>query len=125
MGGWGGTLDSGGGSGGAGAVVQNFVPAEDSPITPGTALTFDVVGVDGAVLTALVITVLYPDTGATETCYDRDGFAVNYAATGTFLGSEKQAITGGFHLILRRRGGWPLSPRIKVEGSTGGIISQP
>ncbi len=127
MSGWGGTLSSGGGSSGDGAVVSNYIPAAGSPITPGTPVEFDVTGVNGAVLVALVVTVFYPDTGASEVVYDRNGFTPNYLPNGTFLGSERQTITDGFHFILRRRGGWPLSPQVKVEGGTnqGGPVTQP
>lgn len=120
---WGGTLESGGGSGGEGATVSNYVPAAGSSITPGDPVSFDVTG---APLVALVITTFYPDTGATEVVFDRDGFTANYAANGSFLGSEQQTISGGFHFIVRRRGGWPFSPQIKAHGGTtdGGAVTQ-
>lgn len=121
MSGWGGDISSGGGSG-EGAVVSNYVPAQGSPITPGTAITFDVTG---PALVALVVTVVYPDTGATEVVFDRDGFSANFVPNGSFLGSEQQPIANGFHFILRRRGGWPLSPSVQVQGGTveGGAVT--
>ncbi len=132
VGGWGGTLISGGvippaPVPGDGAIVQNYTPIKGAGISPGTPIEFDVVGVNGAELVAIVISVLYPDTGASETVYDRNGFGINFKAQGSFLGSERQTITGGLHFIIRRRGGWPLSPEIKVEGGTnaGGPIEQP
>lgn len=120
---WGGTLSFTGGGGGAGATVVNFNPAPNSPINKGENIEFDIVG---ATLVALAITVEYPDTGASEVAYDRDGFKVNYLGNGDFLGSERQIISGGLHFILRRRGGWPLSPAIRAHGGTvsGGAITQ-
>ncbi len=124
MGGWGGTLTSGGPAPepGEGATVENYEPAAGSPITPGTPITFDVVG--GA-LVAIVISVFYPDTGASETVYDRNGFTVNYKANGSLLGSERSTISGGLHFLLRRRGGWPLSPQVQGGTTSGGAIEQP
>lgn len=122
--GWGGTLDpSGGGSGGAGATVTNYTPAEGAEITPSTPIEFDVTG---ATLNAIVVTVLFPQTGAQEVVYDRDGFGVNYAPTGGFAGSSRAVITGGYHFVIRRRGGWYLSPSVRVQGGTtdGGAITQ-
>ncbi len=122
MSGWGGTLTAGGGSG-EGATVSNYSPADGSGITPATPIQFDVTGAETV---ALVVTVRYPDTGASETVYDRDGWGVNFGTTGAFLGSERQPIENGYHFIIRRRGGWPFSPQIKVQGGTveGGAVTQ-
>ncbi len=116
MSGWGGTLSSGGGGGGGGPgpVVSNFQPADGTGITPGTPLEFDVTGPNA--LVSLTITVVYRQTGATEVAYNREGFTNNFIPTAGFVGSERSTITDGFHFILRRRSGWPLSPSILVEG---------
>ena len=115
MAGWGGTLTSGGGGGGAGGpTVVNFQPPAGTPIQPGTPLQFDILVPN--LLVATVVSVIYRDTGATELVYNREGFAANFVATPGFIGSERYAIPGGWHFILRRRGGWPLAPSVIVEG---------
>lgn len=123
---WGGTLTSGGGGGGGSATVSNYQPAAGTPITPSTALDFDVTSSPGT-LVAVVVTVFYPQTGASETVFDRDGFSVNYAPTFGFQGSSKTPISGGFHFTLRRRGGWYATPQVKVQGgdTNGNAITQP
>lgn len=128
MSGWGGTLTSGGGGGGPGGpgpTVENFQPPEGTPITAGTALTFDVLNANP--LVSIIISVIYRQTGATELVYNREGFSANFAPTGGFIGSERQTISGGWHFILRRRGGWPLAPSIVVEGADdqGNAIEEP
>ena len=126
MAGWGGTLESGGGGGGGGGVgpiVQNFQPPVETPITPNTALTFDVVFVNAIV--ALVVSIVYRDTGATEVAYNNEGFTVNFAPNGSFVGSEVSTAGSTMHFTLRRRAGWPLSPSVLVEGAdnNGGRIT--
>ena len=120
MTGWGGTLESGGGGGpgtGDGPTVENFVPAEGAPITPATPVEFDVLLHEGDGLSAIVVSVLYRDTGAIETVYDREGFTVNFRPEGNFLGSSRSTIPGGWHFKLRRRSGWFASPTVKVQGA--------
>lgn len=123
--GWGGVgmVSAGGGGGGVGPVVTNFVPADTEDIVPTTPLTFDVLYT--APIGTMTITVLYPATGASETVFNHLGFSANYQPNGLFLGSERSAITGGFHFILRRRSGWFSAPRIIVEGAdtSGGTIT--
>jgi hypothetical protein len=72
------------------------------------------------------VTVHYPQTGGSETVYDRDGFTSNYAPTSGFQGSSRAIITNGFHFTLRRRGGWYASPQVKVQGgdTNGNAITQ-
>ncbi len=124
--GWGGTLTSGGGGGGGGGsiTVSNFAPGDGTPITPSTPLAFDVTST--STIRTLVISVLYPQTGAREIVYNRDGFSANYLPNGAFQGSERATIAGGYHFTLRRRGGWYLSPQVTVEGgdSNGNAIAQ-
>lgn len=124
---WGGGLVSGGGSSGPGGpggcecgggpapVVQNFQPSAGTPIQRGTPLTFDVIFSN--TLVAIIVTVVYAETGATEVVYDKNGFSSNFATSGDFIGSERQNISGGWHFIIRRRAGWPLSPSIVVQGA--------
>jgi hypothetical protein len=115
---WGGVLTfggGGGGGGGGGPTVVNFSPPAGTPIDRGTALEFDVMNPNP--LIAIVVSIVYRDTGATELVYNREGFSANFAPTGGFIGSERNAIVGGTHFILRRRGGWPLAPSILIEGS--------
>jgi hypothetical protein len=68
-------------------------------------------------LVTLVVSVIYRDSGAVEVVYNSNGFSVNYAPTGGFVGGEVYSIPGGSHFILRRRGGWPFSPSVQVEGA--------
>ncbi len=129
--GWGGTLTSGGGGGGGpGPVVQNFQPPAQTPILRNTALTFDVVFTSPVV--ALVVTIIYRDTGATEVAYNSNGFTINYVphvnpvtSIIDFEGSTVDTVGSTMHFVLRRRGGWPLSPSVLVEGAddTGGRIT--
>jgi len=124
---WGGGGEAGGGSG-QGATVHDYAPPLGAKIRPNTALMFDVTGAE---VVAIVISAFYPDTGASEIVYDRTGFSKNFRPSvgilglGTFIGSERHPISGGFHFILRRRGGWPRSPDIRIEGGTieGGVIT--
>lgn len=120
MGGWGGTLTSGGGGGGGGPgpSVRNFTPPEGTPITPATPLEFDLVFSNPII--ALTITVTYLQSGATEVAYNENGFTTNFAPTGSFLGSERHDTSGNSHFILRRRSGWFSSPSILVEGADNG-----
>lgn len=122
--GWGGVLVSGGGGGGGGSgpVVTNFIPTKDTPISPATPLTFDVVSANA--LAAIVIYIDYGDTGAVEVAYSAQGFALNYRPFDTFIGSERQPNTGYVHYILRRRGGWFATPTVRAEGAdvNGGAI---
>ena len=126
--GWGGVLVSGGGGGGGGGgpgpVVTNFFPPKDTPIFPYTPLTFDVL--TGSTIAAMVIYVDYGSTDAVEVVFGVNGFTGNYQPQGAFLGSEKQTISGGFHFILRRRGGWFSSPTIRAEGAdtNGNIVTE-
>lgn len=121
---WGGILSSGGGGGGGGGdgtgpTVENFQPAEGEQITAATPVEFDVIlnGDTEAPLAAIVVSVLYKQTGAIETVYDREGFAVNFRPQGAFLGSTRASLSNGWHFKVRRRSGWPMSPTIKVQGA--------
>jgi hypothetical protein len=95
--------------------VQNFEPPAGTPIQRGTPLTFDVIFSNPMV--AIIVTVVYAETGATEVVYDKNGFSSNFKTSGDFIGSERQNIAGGWHFIIRRRSGWPLSPSIVVQGA--------
>jgi len=120
---WGGILESGGGGGGGGGgtgpTVENFLPEEGMDITSSTPVEFDVVFNEdtSAPLAAIVVSVLYKETGAIETVYDREGFSVNYRPNGNFLGSSRSSIANGWHFKLRRRSGWFASPTVKVQGA--------
>lgn len=118
--GWGGDLVAGGGGGGGGGgpgpIVTNFDPPKDTPIYPATPISFDLLTDND--LSAVVVWIDYHDTGALEVAYSgTQGFGSNYTPFGAFIGSERQVITGGWHFILRRRGGWFASPTIRVEGA--------
>jgi len=125
--GWGGilTVGGGGGGGGPGPTIVNFSPPEGTPIQSGTPLEFDLLFTNP--LVAIEISVLYRDTGSTEIVYNAGGFSANFAPTGGFYGSERQDIVGGWHFILRRRAGWPMSPSIVANGSdnTGNAVTIP
>jgi hypothetical protein len=88
-------------------VVSNILPANGTPIYATTPLQFDITDTD--VFTAVIVMVSFAD-GTYEVVYDSSVFATGYASS-TF--SE---ITDGFRFVLRRRGGWPSSPTLKVIG---------
>lgn len=130
MSGWGGVGDDieggGGGGDGAGAIVTNYQPDQESQITPSTPIEFDIVFSGDPV--AVIVWVLYDETGASEMVYSsRDGFAVNFRPQGNFLGSTKsEPAFRVWHFKLRRRSGWFATPTIRVEGGAGGgAIQQP
>lgn len=117
MAGWGGVLESGGGGGGGGPgpTVENFSPPDGTPIQQSTPLEFDVMAPN--LMVTLLVSVIFDATGLAEVAYNGEGFSINYIPTAGFVGSERYGIPGGWHFILRRRGGWPYAPRVKVEGA--------
>lgn len=123
--GWGGTLESGGGGGGGegdGPTVENFSPAAGVGINRGTDLTFDLM-FNGGEMASVTVFIDYFESGASEVVYDKTGFKQNFHTFGGFVGSEAQLLPDdeGIHFIVRRRAGWPHSPKVRVEGAdTGG-----
>jgi hypothetical protein len=104
--GWGGNLVSGGGGGGpSNPLITNLLPVDGTEITPGTHISFDVTSDVDIVL--ISVSVLYLQTGASESIWDGDAFAPNFVT-----GSARTPIANGFHYDVVRRGGWPLSPTI-------------
>lgn len=99
-------------------VVSNVTPASGTPITPDTAIGFDVTDAGGN-LARSNVHVWYPSLQRFETIYfgaisgawgsRGEGFGPQYAGTRT-------AITNGFRFAdVKRRGGWPARPVIVVD----------
>lgn len=89
-------------------VVSNMVPASGTPIYPNTTIQFDVTD-DSGLFTAIIVMVSFPD-GSYEVIHDSAQFAPRYRT------STNNPITNGFTFVVRRNGGWPAAPTIKVVG---------
>lgn len=119
--GWGGNLTSGGGGGGGGGpsfpTIMNVEPVQGTQINPATPISFDCGSqVD---LELITVSVIYLQTGACEVVWTGDKFAPNYVENSTRVPTTFDDGLGhtldGFHYILRRRGGWPLTPTIAAH----------
>jgi hypothetical protein len=82
-------------------------PAEDSEITRATAIVIDVT--DASSFAAIFVWVVYPN-GSTDVVHDGEGFAVPFAGSST-----RTSISGGYRYTLRRAGGWPAAPTVRVR----------
>ena len=111
---------SGGGGGSVVApVVSNFVPSLATPIDPSQALSFDVTVSDGTPLAKCSITVELRGLKIAETVYDGSVFEDTYIAS-----SSVTTITNGLRFVVKRLGGWPAAPGIKVMAvSTSGQVN--
>lgn len=87
-----------------GPTIANFLPAPGTPISRSTPVEFDVT--DVVLIRRVVVEANLG--GATELVHDGDGFSPGYAT------SSRTAISGGFHYLVARQGGWPSAPTIKV-----------
>lgn len=87
-------------------VVSNFSPVAGSRLSSAAeAVAFDVTDAGGLAL--VLVSVRYP-SGAEELAHDGAAFAP------TFSLSSRAAIANGYRYTLRRRGGWPSSPTIRI-----------
>ncbi len=85
-------------------VVSNFLPTLASAISPTTAISFDVID-DSGLFTRVIVTATQADhdTGlvlSEELVYNGGAFATRYS------GSNITSIAGGYHVVIRRTGGW-------------------
>ncbi len=89
--------------------VVLFVTPLDGNIAAGEAAVFDVTEEsDAGIFVAFVWTIL-ESTGDTEVIHDGTNFTARYSF------SIRETITGGFRYTVRRVGGWPSNPRIRVK----------
>lgn len=87
-------------------VVSNYDPAQNTAISSTTAIEFDVTDETGQ-FCSIMVTAFFANTGAWEVIHTGSAFSPTYLA-----GSGRSVITNGFHYIVRRTGGWSLSPTI-------------
>lgn len=89
------------------APVVTFTLANGTEIGRNDAVPLDVTDETG--LAAVIVMVLYPDTGEYEVAHDGTAFAPRFVSKST-----RAAITDGYHFELRRTGGWLSPPTVKV-----------
>lgn len=94
-------------------VVANFVPALPGPIQPTQGVQFDVTVSDGTPFANLAILIAFEGLETEEAAYDGADFSPLYVASSTVTG-----ITHGLRFVLRRRGGWPANPIVKIRAVT-------
>lgn len=88
--------------------VTNITPANGATIARAAAVEFDVT--DDTGLAAVIVMVLYPDTGDYEVAHDGTTFAPRFVSKST-----RTAISGGYRFKLVRTGGWPSAPTVRVK----------
>lgn len=86
--------------------VELVSPAADSAITRSTPIVIDVT--DASAFAAIFVWVVYLN-GDEEVAHNGTTFAARYAH-----GSLRTDIAGGFRYTLRRAGGWPLAPTVRI-----------
>lgn len=97
-------------------VVDNFDPPGGSTIAKTQALSFTVSDQDYdpeetvSAFSLIMVLVYYPSSGAYEVAFDRDAFAPLYAAS-----SVEEVSISDRSFTLRRSGGWPASPTVRVR----------
>lgn len=89
--------------------ISNVTPAPGSPLTPTSALGFDVTD-DSGLFRRITVSVSYANGRPDEVVYDRRGFRPYYSA-----GSSVVSIEGGLRFSVRRAGGWPAAPHLYVD----------
>jgi hypothetical protein len=88
-------------------VVGSVSPPAGTAIQTTDPLSFDVTDDSGAFRRVLVCVV---QDGTTEVAHDGTSFLGNYAGGS----SSRTAISGGFHFVILRDGGWIASPTVRV-----------
>jgi len=90
------------------ALFTNLQPAAGSPIAADTVIQFDVIDplIDQV---TVFVWASFAATGVVETVYDGSNFQPLYTA------SQITTIPGGKRFFLRRSGGWPSTPEIRVD----------
>lgn len=84
--------------------VANFSPTPGAPLYASSEVAFDVTDAGGL---RRVLVIAYLGSVA-EVVHDGDAFQ------GAYVASRRTGIAGGFHFAVARRGGWPVSPTLKV-----------
>lgn len=98
-------------------IIYSASPSPGSVLQPETAITFDVLDIDGGIVVAYV-SASYPSISAEETIYDGLAFGPQYLGTIEVIGAAWLR----FHGVIRR-GGWVAPPSVKVtEGNDSGNI---
>lgn len=87
-------------------IITSISPSPGTDLAPQQALAFNAISPAGRALTAVVILMNYPNTGAYEVVHDGTNFAADYTGT-------RSPITNGFAFTgVVRKGGWPSPPNI-------------
>jgi hypothetical protein len=95
----------------ANPVVGNFSPPSGAAITAGSMLQFDVTDANsGGAFARVIVHFQFPSLGEWEVAHDGDSFAPMYAGGG----STREAIANGYRFKVKRSGGWPAPPVVKV-----------
>lgn len=97
---------------GVSPIVSNFTPSLGGAIVSGTTLQFDVTVSDSTPLQSVAIGVRYDGLSLVEFAYDGTVLTPNFE-----LGSVSTLPTG-LRFQLKRRGGWPASPKVFVLAVT-------
>jgi len=94
-------------------VIKNVSPSILFAIPPTSPISFDLISDVNSASTLLVglpTILLDPSTGAPELVHDGTNFTPLYK-----LHSTRTAITGGFHYVILRQGGWPTQPFLGIQ----------
>lgn len=90
------------------AIITNLQPPAGEPIASDTVLSFDVIDPVIAELRVFVW-VVFRETGQVELANDGDNFQPLYSF------SQITTIPGGRRYSIRRVGGWPSTPELRVD----------
>jgi len=103
--------------GGTGApTLSNLSPADGQRIAPSQAISFDVTCADAAGLAQTLVWVTYA-SGLVELACEGTSFTPPFRGESTTV-----AISNGYTYSLKRRGGFPLAPRISISAiNYGGL----
>jgi hypothetical protein len=92
------------------ALFTNLQPAAGEPIAADTTLQFD--AIDPLINDVRIfVWVSFAATGQVELAYDSANFQPLYSA------SQITTIGGGLRFFVRRSGGWPSTPALRVDSS--------
>lgn len=98
--------------------LANFAPAEGAVLAKYDPIAFDVTDAlfDGSFQTSIHISVYIVATDTTEMAWGGEDNVGQPVWENQYNTSTRSAISGGYHFIIRRRGGWPSGGvRIKVR----------
>lgn len=100
---------SGGGGGGGGTPTVTLVSPAEGPISRDVHAIFNVT--DSETLLRVIVAAQY-ESGVYEVIHDGNQFAANFVTSST-----RSSITGGYHYVVMRDGGWPENFTIRVFAS--------